>query len=289
MSYLITQFKQLLPQRLKRVLKQFLPSEGVAGYEKELGTYILGKAKDFSKKRGGMPEALETSQLQKTILRKKCLKNMNEVHQFAQTAFMPHYEQNLYEYYRQQQYLILLTFLSYPFRGKGCLSSHVQPFVVASQRLSNIRAIDYGAGLPFGLIHLMRTCPEKVESITIVDLDLIHTELTEYILSCLCVQTDIAIMKVRNPEDIPEFGSRTFNLIYGKDIFEHLQRPERVLRAMLEKAESSCLCYFDFRDHGAKYLQHVHPKLSHLGQVLSDYSFQSDGVSRGLSQFVRNI
>jgi hypothetical protein len=200
---------------------------------------------------------------------------------------MPHYEHNLYKYYRQQQYLILLTFLSYAFQGPGSLGAYVQPYVNSSSKLSKLRILDYGAGLAFGPIHLLRTCPEKVESITIVDLDLIHTDIVEYILSGLCPDGAITVMRVYNPKTIPDFGNRTFNLIYGKDIFEHLHNPERLLRTILKKAEPSCIGYFDINDHGEKYLQHVNPQLSHLSQIIREYSFMPHGKVTGLSEFVK--
>lgn len=287
MKQLIMQGKRLLPNWVKNQLKKFLIPKEVRKTEYELGMYILEKTKDFSRDRGGRPESLQTGRVKDCIFHQKCLSEMNEAHQYLQTALMPHYEQNLYEYYRQQQYLILLTFLSYAFHGPGCLASQIQPYITASSKLPSMRILDYGAGLAFGLIHLMRTCPEKVESITIVDLDLVHTDLVEYILSDLCSDTDITVMRVTNPQTIVDFGDRTFNLIYGKDIFEHLHDPEHHLRAMLARAQASCLCYFDFSDHGAKYLQHVHPQLSHLNEILYEFSFRMDGNTGCLSEFVR--
>lgn len=286
MQQLIKHGKRLLPNWAKNQLKKILVPKAIRNRDYDLGVYILEKTRDFSRDRGGRPESLQTSRLKDCIFHAKCLTEMNEAHQYIQTALMPHYEQNLYAYYRQQ-YLILLTFLSYAFRGSDSLASHIQPYITASSKLPNMRILDYGAGLAFGLIHLLRTCPEKVESITIVDLDLIHTDLVEYILSGLCPDAVITIMRVTNPEIIPDFGDRTFNLIYGKDIFEHIHDPERLLRTILSKAEPSCIGYFDINDHGEKYLQHVHPQLSYLSQIICEYSFVPHGRVKGLSEFVK--
>jgi 2-polyprenyl-3-methyl-5-hydroxy-6-metoxy-1,4-benzoquinol methylase len=284
--------RRLLPEWMKkqiRYYRNYLMLKQTQGFEYDLGMYILSKAKDFSRRRGGMPDALQASQLMDCILRQTCLTHINEAHQYLQTAFMPHYEQNLYEYYRQQQYLILLTFLSYAFRGSGCLFSHIQPFLTASAKLPTMRILDYGAGLPFGIIHLLRTCPEKIESITIVDMDLVHTEFAEFILSDLCPDTRINFIKVTDPAKVPDFQDRTFNIIYGKDIFEHLHHPERYLRAILDGAEDICYCYFDFTDHGERWLQHVNPDLSHLQTITRDYFFKAIGKIGNLSEFVRAV
>jgi hypothetical protein len=152
-----------------------------------------------------------------------------------------------------------------------------------------MRILDYGAGLPFGIIHLLRTCPEKIESITIVDMDLVHTEFAEFILSDLCPDTRINFIKVTDPAKVPDFQDRTFNIIYGKDIFEHLHHPERYLRAILDGAEDICYCYFDFTDHGERWLQHVNPDLSHLQTITRDYFFKAIGKIGNLSEFVRAV
>lgn len=287
MQQLINMAKRFLPNWVKIQLRRISVPKAIRDRDYELGMYVLEKAKNFSVDRGGIPESLQASKLKNCIFQAKCLSEMNEAHQYIQTAFMPHYEQNLYEYYRQQQYLILLTFLSYAFRGPNSLASHIEPYIAASSTLRSMRILDYGAGLPFGIIHLLRTAPEKVESITIVDLDLIHTYLVEYILSCLCPDAVITIMRVTTSEITPDFGERTFNLIYGKDIFEHIHDPERLLRTILSKAEPTCVAYLDINDHGEKYLQHVHPRLSHLSQILCEYSFVPHGKVAGLSEFAK--
>ena len=281
--------RRLLPNWVKNQIKTFLVPNSVRDRDYDLGMFILEKMKNFSIRRAGRPESLQATRIKECIFHAKCLSEINEAHQYMQTALMPHYEQNLYEYYRQQQYLILLSFLSYAFRGPNNLASHIDPYNVASSKLPNMRILDYGAGLAFGLIHLLQTVPEKVESITIVDLDLIHTDLVEYILSDLSPEVDINIIRVTNSEMVPDFGDQTFNLLYGKDIFEHTHDPERLLRNILSKAEPSCIGYFDINDHGEKYLQHVHPELSHLSQIICEHSFVSNGKVSGLSEFVRTV
>ena len=289
MKKLIEFGKRLLPNWVKNRVRIFLMPKSVRTRDYNLGIFILEKMEKFSIHRAGRSESLQVSVLKDCLFHQRCLSEINEVHQYLQTALMPHYEQNLYEYYRQQQYLILLTFLSYAFRKPNNLASHIDPYRAASLKLSNMRILDYGAGLAFGIIYLLQTVPEKVESVTIVDLDLIHTNLVEYIVSDLCPNVAINILRITNSEMVPDLGDQTFNFIYGKDIFEHIHNPEQLLRTILNKAEPSCIGYFDINDHGEKHLQHIHPELSHLSQVICEHSFVLNGKVSGLSEFVRSM
>lgn len=278
--------KKVIPAPIRQIIKfALLPKErGARVRHRELGMFILERAAAFSRDIGGRPEAL--SVIQDFILNPKFLREMNETHQYLQTVFTTDYERNLYEYYVQQQYLILLSFLSYPFGSPGAVD--LTPFILGSKKLKKMRILDYGAGLAFGTIHLLRTCPDRVEAITMVDFDLVHTKLVEYIVSTNGGAKDFKIYKLRDAESVPAFDDRRFNFLYGKDIFEHLPNPERVLRTMLESAEESCICYFDFADHGQKYLQHVHPALSNLEKIMFDFSFTRTGYVGKMSEYTRN-
>jgi hypothetical protein len=240
-------------------------------------------AKDYSQKIHGHPDGFNSS-VMNCILGRKDLKQLNEVSQYVQTIFMPDYENHLYEYYRFQQYLILLSFLSYPFVGLG---SHVDPYIVAMREMDAIDVLDYGAGMPFGVIHLLRTCPEKIRSVTLVDLDLVHTLLVEHIIRALLPEINLVYHRMRDPNAIPDLGSRKYNFLYGKDIFEHLSEPGTVLRAVLSHANEECLCFFDFRDHGCRYLQHITPNLPHLAGMVTENRFQAVGQLGCMSGFWR--
>ena len=221
------------------------------------------------------------------IMKQKNLKFLSEVSQYLQTAFMPHYEQNLFDYYKQQQYLILMNLLSYPFWGAGSLVSFIEPYKIASNNIEKLRILDYGAGIPYGLIYLLKVNPGKIKSITLVDLDLVHTEFVEYILSRLWPTGNIDFIKVRDTDSIPNLGTRKFNFIYGKDIFEHLKEPDRHVRMILKNVEDICYCYLDFNDHGEKYLQHVSPQLLPLHNIMEEYSFKYIRRVGQMSEFVR--
>jgi hypothetical protein len=81
--------KRLVPTWAKTQLKKFLIPREYQKIEKEMGLYLLEKARDFSKDRGGIPEALNANIVKDCIYRQRCLSTMNEVHQSLQTAFVP--------------------------------------------------------------------------------------------------------------------------------------------------------------------------------------------------------
>jgi hypothetical protein len=279
---MINEVKSLVPSSLKKAIRRVIHRKK-RQRDLELGRFILESAKKFSHKIGGRPDGFHPCVMD-CIVHQKNLKQLNETTQYVQTIFMPDYEKHLFEYYRFQQYLILLTFMSYPFVG---LSSHVEPYIIASQKLDRIDVLDYGAGLAFGIIHLLRTCPEKIRSITLVDLDLVHASLVEHIIQNLAPKIEIIYHKLRDPNIVPDFGSKKFNFLYGKDIFEHLEKPENALRAMLSHAEEECLCFLDLKHHGKSYLQHITPDVTHLVHIVKENAFQEIGNVQGMSGFWR--
>ena len=272
---------------MQKIIKHYILSKEDREKEHELGMYILNRGKAFSHDMGCQPEASAFSAIENFIKTPKHLATIDQTHQYLQTVFMADYEQNLYEFYRQQQYLILLTFLSYPFRGPGGVK--LTPFIRGSEKLKKMRILDYGSGLSFGIIHLLRTNPSIMDAITIVDFDLIHTKFLEYIISTSAPTKDFKVFKLRDTEQIPDFRDRKFNFLYGNNIFEHVHHPEHLLRSLLEKAEKNCICYFDFSDHGQRHLQHVHPDLSNLEKIMIDFSFYRSGYFQNMLEFTRNL
>ncbi len=256
---------------------------GVPVRDLELGRFILQAARQYSRQVGGRPDGFRDC-LVDSIFNRDKVRLINEVVQHLQTVFMPNYEERLFEYYQSAQYLLLLGFLSYPFAG---LPSHVDPFQLASTKLEQMDILDYGAGIPYGIIHLLLACPAKVRSLTLVDLDLVHASFSEYVIKSLAPEVPLTYFKLRDPESIPDFGARKFNLLYGKDIFEHLKEPERVLDAVLSQAADQCLGFFDLKHHGERYLQHVTPDVTYLIERAKARSFSLLGKYAGLSAFWR--
>ena len=140
--------------------------------------------------------------------------------------------------------------------------------------------------MPYGLIQLLRTRPEAVKSVTLVDLDLVHTRLSEHIVRGF-IGDRLTMIRKTDPESIPSLGRTKFNFCFGKDIFEHLNDPAPHLDNILKSTAKEAVCYFDFTDHGEKYLQHVTPLLSPLNAVVEAHGFEKTEVLAGMSGFKR--
>jgi hypothetical protein len=274
---------------LKRMAKQatlrLFPRD--SGFEAELGDFLLRSAAELSERVGGDVSALSRSGLRAVLANKGLIKQASEALQFLQTAFEPDYTSHLFPYYQQQQYVLLLAFLSYPLRGPGCLGPYTEPHHAAAELISGpLDVLDYGAGIPFGAIDLIRSRPGKVRSITVVDLDLIHTRLSEHVLVELLGREGVHFVRTTDADAIPKLRG-PFNFSFGKDIFEHLNDPISHLRNILGETANHAVCYFDFTDHGERYLQHVTPTLSPLAKELTAWNFEAIGQVRGMSGFAR--
>lgn len=255
--------------------------------EEAMGEFLLTTAAEFAQLQGGDISALSRPILREALRNKQALKLVGEAHQFLQTAFERDYYRNLFRYYHQQQYLLLLVFLSYPFRGPGCLGPYIEPYKAAARIVTEpLDVLDYGAGIPFGAIDLIRSEPGKVRSITVVDLDLVHSRLSEHVLVNLLGRENVRFVRTTDAETIPDLGG-PFNFCFGKDIFEHLNDPGSHLRNILAATAANAVCYFDFSDHGERYLQHVTPTLSPLAEILESQDFRQLATVRGMSGFGR--
>ena len=283
MNQLVKTVKRLLPTSLKKAVKE---SHATGGPEYELGTFVLDQVADHARSIGGDASAISQPVVQGFLRDRAAIKIAGEAQQYIMTALQPDYERNLYPFYKQQEYMMLLAFLSYPFRGIGSLNAQLQTYKAAADAMGGLDILDYGAGMPYGLIHLLRTRPDAVRSVTLVDLDLAHTRLSEHIVRGF-IGDRLSMIRKTDPEAVPSFGRKTFNFCFGKDIFEHLNDPEPHLRNILKAMSPDAICYLDFTDHGEKYLQHVTPLLSPLSAIVQADGFESVGTLAGMSGFRR--
>lgn len=280
--------RKVVPQSLKEKIKDKRRGKDERGLETELAAFVQEEMKRYASENSADPSAIDQNSFQRCLTDKHLLKHFSEGVQFLQSAMMPEFEKNLFEFYRQQQFLLLVNFLSYPYRGVGCLDAQIRPYLSGASKIDGpLNILDYGAGVPYGLIHVARKIPERIASVTIVDLDLAHTYLVEFIIERLLPNADIRFVRMTDVNTIPEFGAQVFNFYYGKDVFEHLVDPEAVLNNMLSRAADRSCCFFDSNDHGAKYLQHVTPNLVPLKDVVSAKGFTSCRALNKMSCFVR--
>jgi SAM-dependent methyltransferase len=198
---------------------------------------------------------------------------------------MPDYQNNLYSYYKHQEYLILYRFLTYPFSSE--LSSHRLPYEKALDTHAGVDVLDYGAGIPYGLILSLLKNKCIVNSITLIDLDLVHVEFATFLINKIAPDTKLVVHKLTDTNAFPRLEGR-YDVFYGKDVFEHLSDPRKALVGLLNCSKNGAVCYFDFSDHGDRIYQHLTPNLEFLSAEMEGLGFTYVGKVGGLSEFVRS-
>jgi hypothetical protein len=248
-----------------------------------MGKLVLNWVTEFSESIYAKPEAFEC-RLSKLIQTGD--NSCSILYGDLLDAFMPNYERDLFQYYTYQQYFSLFRFLQYPFLNPE-LNEYVLPYKKGISTVNEARILEYGCGIPYGLIECLLTQPQRIKSIDLIDLDLIHMDFTEFVIRKISPDVPLNIYRLRNTETFPELND-SYNLFYGKDIFEHLHNPaEKLIKLMIHRAEP-CVCYFDFRDRGEKIYQHVTKDISCLDKVMEDLGFKAMSKIYGITEFIKS-
>lgn len=249
----------------------------------EFANFILNSAIEYSIKINGDASSFDR-RLRNLIINSE--NDCNSIIQDILTAFMPNYENNLYQYYKNQEYLIFYRFLTYPFSGD--LSNYFLPFEKALSRFKSNDILDYGAGIPYGLIYSLLNKKNAINSITLIDLDLIHLDFVQFLINKIAPNIKLNIYKIIDTDSFPKLEGK-YNFFYGKGIFEHLKNPLKNLKELMNYSKPEAICYFDFNDQGEKIYQHITPHIEFLSDEMIKMGFRSGGIVSGLSEFVRNI
>lgn len=199
---------------------------------------------------------------------------------------MPDYEKDLYHYYKNQEYLIFYRFLSYPFSGN--LNSYIVPYKNALARFETNDILDYGSGIPYGLIYSLLRMKKSIQSITLIDLDLIHLEFAQFVINKIAPEIRLNIYKITDTETFPEIEGK-YNFFFGQDIFEHLSDPLKNLKELIKHSKERAVCYFEFDDHGEKKYQHITPNVKFLADEMIKLGYRSGEKLFGLTEFVRGM
>jgi hypothetical protein len=256
--------------------KQFIKSD----YGELFLTYI----RDFCLSIGGNPLAFDRS-LEESI--RLCNDNSLKINKELLDAFFPDYQNNLYKYYVLQQYDILYRFLQYPFLDPT-LAEYITPYNKGISKVGEVNVIEYGCGIPYGLIITLLSKPEKIKTITLIDLDLIHMDFVEFVIKRIAPTIDLRVHRLRDNNLFPEL-SGSYNFFFGKDIFEHLYSPEIKLKKLLSYSSEKAICYFDFNNKGQILHQHITPSLEYLFEVMRESKFVTGPNLFGLTEFSKNI
>jgi len=247
--------------------------------------FILDSAIEYSKHIGGDTGSFDR-RLRSLITTEATDNDSNSIIQDILTAFMPNYEKNLYQYYKNQEYLIFYRFLSYPFNSD--MSVYFLPYKEGLARFHSNDILDYGSGIPYGLINSLLNNKSSINSIALVDLDLIHIDFVHFLIKKIAPDVKLNIYKASSTESFPEIEGK-YNFFYGKDIFEHLSNPLENLKKLMRYSKQEAVCYFDFQDHGEKIYQHITPDIAFLSEEMVKMGFQRGTKISGLSEFARKV
>lgn len=284
MSHIVTgRWRRFKRSALWRMARRRLRGPSTAS--RRMGRLLIDYAREFSLSIGGKPNAFDS--LIHGYIRKGSDPRYRRIYGDLLDLFMPNYQENIYPYYAAQQYHMLLEFLAYPF-GEG-IGSYVAPYRQGLPQTGPADVIEYGAGIPFGLIDALLTQPGCIRTITLIDLDLVHTHFVEFVLRRLAGDTPLHMYRLRDPHAFPDLEDKRYNFLFGKDIFEHVRRPEEKLERLIASAADSCVCYFDFRDHGEARYQHVTPQIAHLADTMRRAGFENRGAVGAVTEFTRGL
>jgi len=292
MSFYYLKFKKnfMTASELKQYIKKGVP-KSILSYTAKIkakrsvnqgfANFILDSAIEYSKKING-----DVSSFDRNLkgLIKNCENDCNSVIQDILTAFMTDYKNNLYQYYKNQEFLIFYRFLSYPFSSD--LSNHFLPYQKGLLRYKSYDILDYGAGVPYGLINSLLKENNRIRSVTLVDLDLVHLQFVEFLIKKISPNIELNIYKITDTDFFPKIEGK-FNFFYGKDIFEHLEDPLKNLKKLMDYSMPESVCYFDFNDHGEIIYQHLSPNLLFLSDEMINMGFRKGDNVSGLSEFIK--
>lgn len=275
------ELKQYIKLLIPPILRKYLQKKIKINIE--FANFILNSAIEYSKHINGDVGSFDR-RLKNLILNSE--NNCNSIIQDVLTAFMPNYEKNLYQYYKNQEYLIFYRFLTYPFRSD--MSCYFLPYEKALARFERNDILDYGAGIPYGLIFSLLNKKDSINSITLIDLDLIHLDFVQFLIRKIAPNIKLNVYKLIDTDSFPKLEGK-YNFFFGKDIFEHLSNPLKNLQELMNYSKPEAICYFDFQDSGEKIYQHITTDIGFLSDEMIKMGFQSGTKTSGLYEFIRNV
>lgn len=270
-------FKKVIPEFILDYVRKIKARRSV---NHPFANFILSSAIQYSKEIDGDVSSFDRNL---THLIKNPTSNCNSIIQDILTAFMTDYKSNLYQYYKNQEYLIFYRFLSYPFIDS--LSAQLLPYKKGLSYYNTYDILDYGSGIPYGLINALRE-NKPIRSVTLIDLDLAHVNFVKFLILKIAPKIELNIYKITDTNIFPKIDGK-FNFFYGKDIFEHLKDPLENLKKLMECAMPETVCYFDFQHHGEIIYQHVSPDLPFLSEEMVKMGFRKGEFIEGLSEFFK--
>jgi SAM-dependent methyltransferase len=186
--------------------------------------------------------------------------------------FEPTYKADFGAFYKWHEKLLFFRFLTYARNEQRILDHYANAYRFAIDRLGKLAILEVGGGVPHGLLyHAHRSGPGFCEKLTYVDIDVLHADFVAW----YCAQLPLALRQVRAlAARAPEVPDGRYNFVFAKDVFEHLDQPERLLDGLVAHLAPGGLLAVDLEDKGPVMHQHISPNLPPLKDRLRAAGFE---------------
>jgi hypothetical protein len=217
-------------------------------------------------------------QLDKNIFHNKLDKLIAQRDSYADISaplyeiFEPNYFENLDFYYKFYEKHNFLKFLSYSVNLKLIKKKYSDIYNFAINEIGEkLNILEIGGGVPHGLIfNIWKDNKNFCNKLSYVEADTIYAEFVKWYCKTLDIPLDIKIFPASK---VPTIKNLKYNFVFAKDIFEHLDNPERLIDELIiyTNDKKSLLC-LDLEPK-LKGIQHISPNLPILKKKLLDNNF----------------
>ena len=188
--------------------------------------------------------------------------------------FNPNYNDNLQDHYKNIEKNIFFKFILNSLNTKLIRNKYSEIYDFSINEINEpLNILEIGGGLPHGFIYnIWRKEKLFFKNFNYIDADLLHTEFVKWYCHKLKIPSEIEIF----PASItPTIKNNNYNFVFAKDVFEHLDDPEKLIDNLIEntKNNKTLLC-LDLEHKGEKTTQHLNPNLPLLKNKLIDNKFK---------------
>jgi len=185
--------------------------------------------------------------------------------------FEPDYKADFGPFYKWHEKLLFFRFLSYAGNERRIQDSYAAAYQLAIERLGKLTVLEVGGGVPHGLIYsIHKRNSAFCTRLTYVDLDVLHADFVAW----YCARQAIPLHQVRAiAARAPEVPDGSYNFMFAKDVFEHLDKPELLLDGLMSHLAPGGLLAVDLEDKGLVVHQHISPNLPPLKDKLRANGF----------------
>lgn len=188
--------------------------------------------------------------------------------------FNPNYNDNLQTHYKNIEKNIFFKFILNSLNTKLIHRKYSEIYNFGISEINEpLNILEIGGGLPHGFIY-NKWIKKNVfyNNFNYIDADLLHTEFVKWYCNKFNISSEIEIF----PASVtPTIKNKSFNFVFAKDIFEHLDDPKKLIDYLIAntKNDKTLLC-LDLEHKGDKTIQHLNPNLPLLKNKLIDNNFK---------------